>query len=201
MREVLVALIMVLSILAPASAQVLESSGAVLKGARSPTGPVLISNISSGPDRGGCYGEDSYHERLWEGTLSPQQSFDVSLTFCGEPYTAGASGFVARVWGKGELDLAITSPSGTHYPAHVLEKYPPQDYASRCFTGDLDWYWWGPPYNNWVGSGTPIESGDWLVRLSNLGRRNADVTLEIRVDMMLPGIQQTFCPPEDLNGF
>jgi len=170
--------------------------------AKPPNGLVLTYAYASGPSVG-CYAEDSIHQRLWQGTMAPGSSFSFTLPFCVwvvDGRSGGNSGALVRFWGaKGDLRLSVTSPDGVVYPAYVLESYPPKSAARKCIIPNFDWFWWGPPYNNWVAAGTPLE-GTWTATLENVGDHTArDVSLEASVTVPLPGWQQWFCDSADWN--
>ena len=163
-------------------------------------GLTLSYFYQSGPDRGGCYGEDSINQQLWKGTLAPGQSFQVSIPFCTYEWGGGGnSGALARVWAKGGIQLTVTSPDGVIYPGYVLESYPPKSSIRKCIIPNFDWWWWGPPYNNWVAAGTPLY-GTWVATVQNVGAHTArDVSFEVYVTVPLPGWQRYFCDPADWN--
>ncbi|MBI4492807.1 MAG: hypothetical protein HY690_08460 [Chloroflexi bacterium] len=166
------------------------------KGTTTTTGFTLVSETRSGYAPWDCYHEDSYHDRVWAGSLAPGESFAVALPFCTfDQFVSGpgGAGFLMRSYGSGHFSLAAVSPSGLVYPAHLMSTKGGSEDWRRCIVQ--------PRFDavQQIGFGT-IEPGVWTVAFANLGDRLArSLSLQITVNQAGSGWQQAVCPAQDWN--
>lgn len=143
-----------------------------------------------------CYHEDSFHARIWSGSLGPGESFQVALPFCSfdqYPSGPGGAGFLMGSSGSGRFSLQARSPSGVDYPAQLVGTKRSTEEWRRCIVQ--------PSFNaaQQVGIGT-IEPGLWSVVFTNLGDRLArSVSLQVTVNQAVSSWQEANCPSQDWN--
>ncbi len=170
----------------------------LLIAAKPADGLTLVYNYASG--RTDCYREDSQSQRVWQGTMGPGDTFQITLPFCTFEQSIGGggnSGALVRVIAKGNMTLTATDPQGVVYSGYVLESYPPKSSIRKCILAETKWYWWGSPYNNWVGVGSVL-TGTWTATITNVGDHTVrDIYLEAFVTVFLPGTQQYYCDPAE----
>jgi hypothetical protein len=163
-------------------------------GAAAPSTTGLVPQIDSEsagrfPDLD-CYHEDSWHLRMWSGSLSPGQSFSVVLPFCTDPPSPGGAVLRLTASSQGSLAVYAVSPSGEVYDAHLqpaTSKKPSLQVRAGCVLS--------PTYLSSV-----IEPGTWTVVIQNTGTRTVkDISFIVEVNMTFQSWQMSVCPPEDWN--
>ena len=174
-------------------------AGKPTAGSGTSTSGLTLSSESYSASRAGgvgCYGEDSYHDRTWTGSLGGGASFNIDLPFCtyGQaPAGPGGSAFLFRASGKGTFTFKATSPSGASYVAHVEAGTKGSSQQARCIV---------PPSTSPTSGiimGT-IEEGNWRVSLTNPNSTSASsVSLRVYVAMAKVSWQQNNCPQVDWN--
>lgn len=141
-----------------------------------------------------CYHEDSFHLRIWTGTLGAGESFTVPVRFCTEeeasPYGPGPEGVLYAVAysDRQSVSLRITYPDGT-----VKAAWP---FGGSSLAGCVV-----PEMRTTGGYTDLIDGGIYTVTLTNTGTKaisaQRPLSFEIRADFIDVNFQQTLCPPED----